>query len=137
MSENYHARLGDPKQSSPLFGLFSRIILQTWEECRSGSRKDQPLELPTIVTDIQHRLAEKSKERHHDPQQRQGAASMPVDSFPMPVSIGIDGNLPLFGMEDQSFLGGYSDMAVQQMMDFDLGLLDLSTANWHPMQFPG
>lgn len=52
MSENYHARLGDPKQHSPLFNFFSRIILQAWEACRSGSKKDHPFEPPTIVIDI-------------------------------------------------------------------------------------
>lgn len=137
MSENYHVRLGDPKQYSPLFGLFSRIILQAWEECRSGSKKDQPVEPPTIVADIQRKLAERSKGQHSDPEQRQGEVSRPSENFPMPMPMGIDGNMPFFGMDEQSSLGSYFDMTVQPTMDFDLGLLDWSTTNWHPTHFPG
>ena len=137
MSENYHVRLGDPKQYSPLFGLFSRIILQAWEECRSGSKKDQPVEPPTIVADIQRKLAERSKEQHSDPEQRQGEVSRPSENFPMPMPMGIDGNMPFFGMDEQSSLGSNFDMTVQPTMDFDLGLLDWSTTNWHPTHFPG
>ena len=138
MSENYHVRLGDPEQSNPFFDFFSRIILQAWEACRFASREDQRFEQPMIVTEMKCRLAEgKSKERHNDPESCQGAASRPANGFPVPMSMGIDGNMPLFGMDVQSLLGGYPDMTVQPMMDFDLGLLDWSTVNWNPMLFPG
>lgn len=78
---------------------------------------------------IQRKLAEKSKERHSDPEQRQGAASRPSEGYPMPMSIGIDGNMPFFGMDEQSLLGGYFDMTVQPTMDFDLGFPNWGMAN--------
>lgn len=55
----------------------------------------------------------------------------------MPMSIGIDGNMPFFGMDEQSLLGGYFDMTVQPTMDFDLGFPNWGIANWHPMHFSG
>lgn len=145
MNENYRARVWDPKQSSMFFDFFSRIVLQAWEACRSASRNGQPVEPPAMVADITRRLAErKSKERPSDPEQRQGAATRPteVDGLPTPMSIGIDGNMLLFGMDEQGFPGpglglGYPDMPGQSMMDLDLGLSGWNIADWHPMHFSG
>jgi hypothetical protein len=90
MNDNYEARVKDPKQSEPIFAVFSRVLLHAWEEREAASRQyDKPLELPRIVSEIRNKLAHMKSilSQQSNMDQPSCAVAINIDESPMPMPL--------------------------------------------------
>ena len=109
MSDNYVARFTDRNLESPMFAVFARLIIATWNAREAALRQlDQPLQEPEMVSSIKKRLREF------------------MDDNPSLVN-------PLAsGVQDAASLGG-GTLPDLPSMDFDIDPTDWSAIDWDPV----
>jgi hypothetical protein len=104
MSDNYEAwfdsQFGD---DSPLFQIFTKIVLQAWEACEVASKQlGETLTSPRIVSSIRHTLAQIARHaRNTDTERPNIIMGMGIDEFPMsmPMPIGFANQSLPYSME--------------------------------------
>jgi hypothetical protein len=135
VSDNYEARVKDPKQGEPIFVVFSRVVLQAWEEREALLKKhDKPLEAPRIVSDIRNKLAHMRSilSQQGNMEQPNCASAINMDESPMPMPMNFGGH----GTGGQCFTdsgsGGYTEVPEQATMDVDMNQF-WNTIDWNWM----
>lgn len=90
MSDNYEAWF-DPqfRDDSPVFQVFTKIVLQAWEICEAASKElGETLAPPRIVSSIRHILAQMAQRAlNTDIEQPNVMMGMGIDQFPMPMPM--------------------------------------------------
>lgn len=127
MSNNYEVRIMDAKEDDrPLFVVFSRIVLQSWEAREGVARQQEtPLVPPRIVSDIRNKVMQMMSNfgQDSDAVGPGGASGVNEDNLSIPLQM--DFNLPGVGYDPwgQASTGlgpwGYPDMPELSSMDMD------------------
>ena len=138
MNDNYEARFDlQSRDDSPVFQLFTKIILQAWEACEAASKQSQEiLTPPKIVSSIRHTLAKTARHaRDTETEQPNIFTGMDVDEFPMPIGS-LNQSLPYtMGMQDiYTVMGGeiYSGIPGQAPLDAHMNPLDWTALGGRP-----
>jgi hypothetical protein len=138
ISDNFEVAILFVKEDSesPIFMVFSKMILLAWEACEGAST--EPLMIPRIVASVRHRVAEVSqKAKETETQQR--LVGMDIDSFPIPMPVMGPGNHSLmynmglqggYGSYGQAGPGTYPHTTGQDLLSVDPGLLNLGAMDW-------
>jgi hypothetical protein len=134
MSNNYEARVMDPKQGEPIFIVFSRVVLHACEAREAlGEQQGKMLEPPRIVSDIRKRLTVMRADLSRQLEQSDGLTAMSVGVAPILVPMDLSG----FGPGGQHFAGagpgGFPAVSGYPMMDFDMNQL-WTSMDWSWMQ---
>ena len=138
MSDNFEVAILFLKEDSesPMFVVFSKMILVAWEACEEAST--EPLMTPRIVSTIRHRIAQVSQKLQKTETQ-QHHVGMDVDRFPMPVPMmgpGSEGLMYNVGLQGgyepyrQAVPGTYPYTQGQGALSIDPNLLDLGAMDW-------
>ena len=113
MGENYEARFMHVEQGdSPLYKLFSNVILQAWaahEVAFRGSAKG--IEVPPMVEDIRYRLMLLEDTPATGLHPGDGVADMNLDEFMMPMSMDFSGTGVQYGLGGQASLDPWPSMS--------------------------
>ncbi|CAI7647343.1 unnamed protein product [Penicillium viridicatum] len=145
MSNNYEVRMMDAKDDDrPLFIVFSRIVLQTWEAREQVARQQQTsLVPPRIVSDIRDKIMQMMSNfgQDADTLQTSGTSDVNADNPYMPIQM--DFNVP--GMAHSAggpvpaSLGpwGYPEMTWPSSMDVDVSQFILNTMEWNALHARG
>jgi hypothetical protein len=120
MSDNYDARVMNPKQGEPIFVVFSRVVLQAWEKREAVSRQDE--ELPRIVSDVRNKLNHMRSilSQQSSMEQPSGAVGININESQMAIPRDFGNH----GTEGQCFMssrpGGHPEIPEQATMDVDV-----------------
>ena len=145
MSESCKVRFSDPQQNkhpfrnTPIFRVFSRIIVKAWEARVIVLRtKGKVEETPFIVSEVQRMVTPEVQESSEVGMSGQTPTKFgSEDLMPFPVM----GMTPRFnGFEVQEgFDFGAENAGISDngMMDMDMGALDLSTVDWSSLNIQG
>ena len=140
MGNNYEAWFDTQfRDDSPVFQVFTRIILQAWEACEAASEQlGETLTPPRIVSSIRHTLAQiAGHARNTDAKQPNIITGMGVDEFPMPMPVGFDNqSLPYsMGMQDGYAMMSpeiYSGILEQAPLEAHMDQLDWTASGGPP-----
>lgn len=140
MSDNYEAWFGSQfRDDSPLFQIFTKIVLKAWEACEAASKQlGETLTPPRIVSSIRHTLAQIARHaRNTDTEQPNIIMGMGINEFPMPMPIGFaNQSLPYsMGMQDGYAVMRpeiYSGIPGQAPLDAHMNQLDWTALGGRP-----
>ncbi|KAF2799291.1 hypothetical protein K505DRAFT_294967 [Melanomma pulvis-pyrius CBS 109.77] len=135
MSDNFEVRfMCTVQDDNPLFQLFSRIVLHSWEAREQAFRYlGKPLEVPRIVQNVKQKvllIASMTKNKIMEP--ASGAVNIDDLSMPMEMDFGSHG-LPY--MPDQAMM----DVGVNELdwTAMKWNQLDWTAIDWTPMNARG
>ena len=123
MSDNYRARVVNPKQGESIFLVFARAVLQAWE---AREQQEKPPEPPRIVLDIGNKML---RTRAYFLEQNGHMEQLNVNINESIIDMPID-----FG--GQGFMGSGPDIPGQATMDVDTNQPRTAT-DWNRMQAQG
>ena len=138
ISNNYVAHFTEMPPDSPMFKVFSKIVLQAWEAREAAFRqRGKTVEPPRIVADIKQKLATASDSQRDGAEQIPGATGMKFDDYSFPLSMNFENQSLPYNMGGQGFpdlgIESYADPSGQAAMDVDMKHLDWMTADWNTM----
>ncbi len=120
LSDNYEARVKNPKQGEPIIIVFSRVILHAWEACELSFREQgKPVDPPRIVSDIRDRMTQMMSRFSQcgNIEEPTGIGSTNTTEAQMPMPMGFNG----YSTEGQYFASsgawGYPAMPGQAGSD--------------------
>ena len=135
MSDNFQDAIVFVKEDSesPIFMVFSKMILSAWEACEEAST--EPLMLPSIVSAVRNRLAQVlQKAQEAETQQR--FVGMELDSFPLPMAVGHEGQEYKMGLQGgytsygHAAPGPFPNLEGYDPLSIDPSLLNLGAMDW-------
>jgi Fungal specific transcription factor domain len=143
MSDNFDTLFVFVKEDSesPLFRIFTKMILQAWEAREAAS--SEPLMPPRIVSSIRHRLAQiDQKAQAVDVQQPDdvmpGNFAMPMPLLMDPLPHGSPYNISARGGYGEVGPKTYSNISGTPPMSVDSNLLDWAAMDWgYGSVYPG
>lgn len=139
MSDSCAVRFADPEQEehpfhkTPMFAVFTRIIVKAWEARVTALQKrgEREQEVPFIVTEFQKKLLSSEVSSSADTVSSEDMSSrFEDDGMVMPFPMMAHGGP--FDCFDQGALG--SD---DNLMDIDMGALDLVGVDWPLLNISG
>jgi hypothetical protein len=139
MSDSCAVRFADPEQEehpfhkTPMFAVFTRIIVKAWEARAAALRNqgESEQEVPFIVTEFQKKLLGSEISSSADTVSSEDMSSrFEDDGMVMPFPMMAHGGP--FDCFDQGALG--SD---DNLMDIDMGALDLVGVDWPLLNISG
>lgn len=146
MSDNYEARFGSLfRIDSPLFRMFTRIVLQAWEALEAAFKQSGELPpLPRIVASIRQQGAEMAQNapnaQHAGTEQPTYVVDTAIDAFPMPIPMmpmGFGYHNALYSMggqdgftETASVSGVYPNMPGQAALTPGMNQFNWPSMDW-------
>ncbi|KAE9364811.1 hypothetical protein N431DRAFT_389140 [Stipitochalara longipes BDJ] len=138
MSDNFEVTILFIKEDSesPIFMVFSKMILQAWQACEEASTEQ--LTIPRIVLAVKQRVAEVSQ-KALETETQQRLVGMEIDSFSPPIPAVGSGNQGLmyntglqggYGPYGQAGPSTYPDISGRNLSSIDPNLLNLGTMDW-------
>ncbi|POR36621.1 Putative transcriptional regulatory protein [Tolypocladium paradoxum] len=129
MSDNFEARSAfSPTDDSPIFRIFSKIILQAWDARQAASgQPGEPMTPPRIVSCVKDHLAQMAQ--NADTEARDGVMDVGIDDLPMPMAIGFGGHSLLYSMGGQDGYTG-TGPGVYPDVPGQAPLPDVNQLNW-------
>ena len=138
MSESYEAWFNsEPRNDSPFFHIFSKLVLQAWEAFEVASKQaKKTLTPPRIVSSIRDTLPPRGRHTGNTaPEQRNTLIGMEVDeiSMPVPMPMGFDNQNPPYsmGLQDDSAMMG-PEMYFGIPLDAQMNQLDWAALSGQP-----
>jgi hypothetical protein len=139
MSDSCKVRFSDPEQDAhpfhktPMFAVFTRIIVKAWEARVTALRKrgDEEQKVPFIVTEFQKKMLGSEGPLSEGTDTEDMSLGFEDEGLVMPFPMmGVAGSFDCF---DQSSLDLGGD---DNLMDVDLGALDLVGVAWPQLNIP-
>ena len=113
MSDNYEAWFdSELGAESPVFQMFSRIVLQAWEACETAlSQSGETFTPPRMVTSIRHTLAQGAGHRQNtDTEQSDMTMDVGIDNYPMLLPTNYGSQSRPYNAVNTVMQGGYPSM---------------------------
>ncbi|RAL12591.1 Zn(II)2Cys6 transcription factor [Aspergillus homomorphus CBS 101889] len=145
MGDNYEARkMSSMRSESPIFVVFSRLVLQAWE-ARETASPDQPLQPPQMVVDVRRRILQMQasfpREADKDPTNGNATSALATDNGPLPMPANMPANIGSVGQGVAAYEPellastrtdplNYASLFGAHEMGVDLNQLYLSPMDW-------
>jgi hypothetical protein len=140
MSDNYEARFVlTKKDDTPLFSIFTKVILQAWDAREELSRDTgESLVLPRIVSGIKQKLAETMRDVQDDSTKQQTDVLVAQADLPVPIPADSSCHGLFYGMGGQGNVGSdsqpyYGNMSGQTALEIEFNDLNWTPMDWNPL----
>jgi hypothetical protein len=139
MSDSCKVRFSDPEQDAhpfhktPMFAVFTRIIVKAWEARVTALRKrgDEEQKVPFIVTEFQKKMLGSEGPASEGTDTEDMSLGFEDEGLVMPFPMmGVAGSFECFDQGSLDLGGG------DNLMDVDLGALDLVGVDWPQLNIP-